>query len=223
MLFEAHNPLRRWTQKIPVCIIDDFALDNYTRVTVNILVTRTPGEIDSAYESLSKATEIGCDTETSGLSARFGKIFSVQFSDGETNVLVPVSEGIPLGKLGLILEDPRIVKIFHNAKFDLEFLREAGQHVNNVFDTMIAEKVLTRGANQSASLAETLYRYFAVDLEKSHRQVFTRKWDGVWTGALVDYALSDVVHLPRLKKEQEAWMEKLGLTDGFRALMKNIV
>src|SRR6185295_1488199 len=113
-------------------------------------------------------------------------------------------------------------KIFHNAKFDLEFLREAGQQVNNFFDTMIAEKVLTKGANQSASLAETLYRYFAVDLEKSHRQVFTRKWDGVWTDALVEYALSDVVHLPELRREQLLWMERLGMLGDFEAAMRKI-
>lgn len=189
---------------------------------MNILVTRTAEEIDAAYELLSNAAEIGCDTETSGLSARYGRLFSVQFSDGETNVLVPVSEGVPLGRLAKILEDPAIVKIFHNAKFDLEFLREAGHHVNNFFDTMIAEKVLTKGANQSASLAETLYRYFAVDLEKSHRQVFTRKWDGIWTDALVEYALSDVVHLPGLRREQISWMEKLGMTADFEALIQKI-
>jgi DNA polymerase I len=189
---------------------------------MNILVTRTTEEIESACQKLSNAKEIGCDTETSGLSARFGRLFSVQFSDGETNVLVPVSEGVPLGKLGLILEDPGTVKIFHNAKFDLEFLREAGHEVNNVFDTMIAEKVLTKGANQSASLAETLYRYFAVDLEKSHRQVFTRKWDGVWTDALVEYALSDVVHLPELRREQLLWMERLGMLADFETAMKKI-
>ena len=67
---------------------------------------------------------------------------------------------------------------------------------------MIAEKVLTHGANQSASLAETLYRYFAVDLDKSQRAKFNRRWNGIWTDELVDYALSDVVHLPRLMQEQ---------------------
>lgn len=190
---------------------------------MNILVTRTQEEIESAYATLSKATEIGCDTETSGLSARFGKLFSVQFSDGETNVLVPLSEGVQLGRLSLILEDPGIVKIFHNAKFDLEFLREAGQQVNNIFDTMIAEKVLTRGANQSASLAETLYRYFAVDLEKSHRQVFTKNWNGIWTDTLVEYALSDVVHLPELRKEQVAWMEKLGMIGDFEDAINKVI
>jgi ribonuclease D len=87
---------------------------------------------------------------------------------------------------------------------------------------MIAEKVLTRGANQSASLAETLYRYFAVDLEKSHRTKFTNKWDGIWTDELVDYALSDVVHLRRLMNQQREWMGKLGLLEEFASQMTKV-
>ena len=189
---------------------------------MNILVARTPEEIDLAYERLSAAEALGCDTETSGLSSKYGKLFSIQFSDGVFNVLVPVSEKIAVGKLAEILADDRIVKIFHNARFDLEFLREAGHTVNNVFDTMIAEKVLTRGANQSASLAETLYRYFAVDLEKSHRTKFTKNWNGIWTDELVEYALSDVVHLPRLMEEQRVWMGQLGLLDEFQTQMKRV-
>ena len=189
---------------------------------MNILVARTSDDIEFAYERLSSADALGCDTETSGLSSKYGKLFSIQFSDGEFNVLVPLSENVPLGKLAGILTDQRIVKIFHNAKFDLDFLREAGQTVSNVFDTMIAEKVLTRGANQSASLAETLYRYFAVDLEKSHRTKFTKNWNGIWTDELVDYALSDVVHLPMLMSEQRNWMEKLGLRGEFEMQMQKI-
>lgn len=189
---------------------------------MNILIARTQADIDHAFERLSAAEALGCDTETSGLNPRYGKLFSIQFSDGEFNLLVPISEGIPIGRLAEILENPRIVKIFHNAKFDLEFLRESGRAVNNVFDTMIAEKVLTKGANQSASLAETLYRYFAVDLEKSHRAKFNKSWDGVWTEELVDYALSDVVHLPALMREQILWMERLGLSDEFESQMQKI-
>ena len=189
---------------------------------MNILVARTLEEIDHAYQRLRSAEAIGCDTETSGLSAKYGKLFSIQFSDGDFNVLVPLSEQVAIGRLAEILENDRIVKIFHNAKFDMDFLREAGQTVNNVFDTMIAEKVLTRGANQSASLAETLYRYFAVDLEKSHRTKFTKNWNGIWTDELVDYALSDVVHLLNLMMEQNKWMEQLGLLDEFATQMTKI-
>jgi len=190
---------------------------------VKILVARRADEIQAAYEKLSSASVLGCDTETSSLSVRYGKIFSVQFSDGDFSVLVPVSEGIALGKLTQILENPDITKIFHNAKFDLEFLRESGYTAQNIFDTMLAEKVLTRGANQSASLAETLYRYFAVDLDKSQRAKFNRNWNGVWTNELVDYALSDVVYLPRLMREQITWLERLGLTEEFEKQMNRIL
>jgi DNA polymerase-1 len=182
---------------------------------VNILVARTAEEIDLAYSRLSAADVLGCDTETSSLNPKYGKIFSIQFSDGEFNVLVPLSEGVKLGKLIDVLADASITKIFHNAKFDLEFLTADGIAVNGLFDTMLAERVLTRGANQSASLAETLYRYFAVDLEKSHRSKFNRTWDGIWTSELVDYALSDVIHLPLLMREQMAWLEKLGLSEEY--------
>ena len=190
---------------------------------MNILVARTSDDIQLAYERLSVAEALGCDTETSGLSAKYGRLYSIQFSDGAFNVLVPISEKIELGPLAEVLADERITKIFHNAKFDLEFLGEAGHAVKNVFDTMIAEKVLTRGANQSASLAETLYRYFAVDLEKSHRAKFTKSWNGIWTDELVDYALSDVVHLPQLMNEQREWMKKLGLGDEFLTQMERAV
>lgn len=190
---------------------------------MDILVARDKGELELAFERLSNAAIIGCDTETSGFSPASGRLFSVQFSDGEFNVLVPVSEGIALGALAGILADPAITKIFHNAKFDLDFLNHNGIAVNNIYDTMIAEKVLTRGANQSASLAETLYRYFAVDLDKSPRKKFASKWDGIWTDELVNYALSDVVHLPRLMAEQTAWLEKLDLSDEFNIQLNKIL
>lgn len=182
---------------------------------MNVYVARSLEEISHAFERLRVASSLGCDTETSGFTSRSGRLYSVQFSDGEFNVLVPISEGVALGPLAGIMSDDRIIKIFHNAKFDLEFLSDAGVEVKNVFDTMIAEKVLTRGAKQSSSLAETLYRYFAVDLDKTQRAKFTRRWDGIWTDELVDYALSDVVHLPELMKAQVDWLAKLGLSDEF--------
>jgi DNA polymerase-1 len=189
---------------------------------VDILVARTEADIAAAHERLSAAKALGCDTETSGFDARNGRLFSVQFSDGDLCVLVPVSEGIRLGQVSQLLADASVTKIFHNAKFDLEFLNAHGIETRNIFDTMIAEKVLTRGANQSASLADTLYRYFAVDLDKSQRAKFSRNWNGIWTEELVNYALSDVCHLPRLMEVQMAWLEKLGLSREFEDQMRKV-
>lgn len=190
---------------------------------MEIFVARTSQEIEHAFERLANAQVLGCDTETSGLSAKHGRLFSVQFSDGKFNVLVPISEGVKLESLAGLLQDGNITKIFHNAKFDLEFLGTDGYSVTNIFDTMIAEKVLTRGANQSASLAETLYRYFAIDLDKSQRAKFNRTWDGIWTAELVDYALSDVLYLPELMREQSEWLERLGLRQAFDMQIEKIL
>ena len=187
---------------------------------MDVFVARTADEMQYAAERLGGADALGCDTETSGLSAKFGKLFSIQFSDGEFNLLIPLSEGVEMGPFADLLADDRVVKIFHNAKFDLEFLSAAGVQVRNLFDTMIAEKVLTRGASQSSSLAETLYRYFAVDLDKSQRAKFTRKWDGIWSEDLVHYALSDVVYLPALMRDQQDWLKKLGLETEFQDQME---
>ena len=189
---------------------------------MDILVARTSIDLQNAFERLAIAKHLGCDTETSGFTSARSKLYSVQFSDGEFSVLVPVSEGVGLGPIAGILSNTAICKAFHNAKFDLEFLRGNGYEVVNYYDTMIAEKVLTRGANQSASLAETLYRYFAVDLDKTQRAKFSRRWDGIWTDELVAYALSDVIHLPRLMREQISWMERLGLMDEFAVQLDKI-
>jgi len=190
---------------------------------VDVFVARNISDIEHAFDRLRGSPVVGCDTETSGLTAKYGKLFSIQFSDGSFNVLIPISEGVAIGKLAEILTDLHIIKIFHNAKFDLEFLSAIDITPRNIFDTMVAEKVLTRGANQSSSLAETLYRYFAVDLDKSQRTKFIRKWNGIWTDELVAYALSDVVHLPRLMSAQNAWLEKLGLTAEYATQMNKVI
>ena len=190
---------------------------------MEILIARTKEDIEQAYRRLASAEALGCDTETSGLTAKYGRLFSIQFSDGAFNVLVPISEGVELGILTELLLNDQITKIFHNARFDLEFLSAVSIEPRNIFDTMIAEKVLTRGANQSSSLAETLYRYYAVDLDKSQRTKFNRKWNGIWTDELVAYALSDVVHLPQLRAAQMEWLAKLGLGGEFEVQMEKML
>ena len=99
---------------------------------MNILIARTSKDIDLAFERLSSAEALGCDTETSGLSAKYGKIYSIQFSDGDFNVLVPLSERVALARLAEILTNDRIIKIFHNAKFDLGYAYAIRHHKNQL-------------------------------------------------------------------------------------------
>ncbi|MFV0387799.1 MAG: hypothetical protein ACK5NT_03500 [Pyrinomonadaceae bacterium] len=190
---------------------------------MEFLIVRSDEERAIAFKRLSKANQIGCDTETGGLDPKTSELFSVQFSDGSFNVLVPTSENVSLGILENLLLDQTITKIFHNSRFDLAFLSNAGFEVRNVFDTMLAERVLTRGANQSVSLAETLYRYFAVDLDKSQRKKFGKRWNRIWTDELVAYALKDVEFLPRLMNEQIKWMNELNLSADYEVQINSVL
>ena len=190
---------------------------------MEVLVARTRSDADRALDMLGKASVVGCDTETTGLHPSKGRLLSIQFSDGETNVLVPVSEGADARHFEPVLSDAAVTKIFHNAKFDLGFLSAHGLLTQGVYDSMIAERVLTKGANQSIALAETLYRYFGVDLDKSKRNRFGRGWNGAWTDDLVEYAMNDVVFLPRLMKEQSDWLRRLGLEDEYAAVLETVI
>jgi DNA polymerase I-like protein with 3'-5' exonuclease and polymerase domains len=171
---------------------------------MHVFVSRTAADIDFAFERLSSAAVLGCDTETSGLNSKFGKILSMQFSDGDFNVLVPLSEGVELGALHGLLSNAAIVKIFHNARFDLEFLRANKIAVENVFDTMIAEKGPDPASNQSASLAELF-----IDISPStsiNRSAQNSRENGTASGPkpLSPTPSPTSVHLPRLMHEQTA-------------------
>ena len=182
-------------------------------------MARSKKDLERAYRILSKSDDIGVDTETTGLDPNYlteyeddteeGKreqvpteVLSVQFSDGETSVLVPVNEGIKLGPLAKILKDEKYLKIFHNAKFDYKFLAEAGYEVNNIYDTMLGEQLLTAGLGFPCDLGSLARRYLNIKLNKAARTTF---YDGTfteWTDELVDYATDDVWILPEIMKLQ---------------------
>lgn len=184
------------------------------------LLVRNPQEAIQACKRLISREAIGCDIETSHLSPKVGKIWCIQLSDGEFTAIFPFDENAY--NLRDLFESPKIKKVFHNAKFDLAFLHRFGFGVANLHCTMIAEKLITRGADQSVSLAETLYRYFGIWLDKSQRQIFTKDWDGVWTEQIIQYAVNDVVYLPKLAYEQMIWLRRLGLEADFLSQMESL-
>jgi ribonuclease D len=187
------------------------------------IIVRNQAEAESAFRELKDSEVIGCDTETSSLNSKSGRLYSIQFSNGEVEVLIPISEGAKLYVLSGLLEDAGVVKVFHNARFDLGFLDAYSLPTRNIYCTMTAEKILTKGANQSVSLAETVYRYFGIDLDKGKREVFTGSWDGVWTEDLIDYALSDVAFLPRLMAAQTEWMKRLGVVGDYEQAIRRLL
>lgn len=193
------------------------------------LVARSLEDLEYAYERLKNSRVFGVDTETNGFTPKTCELLSVQISDGKFSCLVPISEGVELGPLSVLLESTNYIKVLHNARFDLRFLNHYGYTVNRVWDSMVAEKLILKqqGVKESAALAATLLRYYNVELDKTLREVFIDpNWDGIWDDALLDYAMSDVVLLPTLFFLQHELLHESDLLEEFtlkcRSLQKTI-
>lgn len=128
---------------------------------------------------------IAIDLETTGLNPREDRVRLVQMWDGkEMKILDVFKTPEVLDELLDICEDPSITKVFHNAKFDLSFVRVHAQRrvrYSNIFDTLLAEQVLSAGwstpywdkaANElkkkypEYSLAKLVSRHLGIRLDK---------------------------------------------------------
>ncbi len=109
--------------------------------------------LDRMIEEISAAEMIAVDTETTGTDPRHAGLVGISLSLGEGKAwYIPVghhgtepqlSLAQVTARLGPILEDPRIRKTAHNAKFDLTVLDRYGLRIANLdFDTMIAAHLL---------------------------------------------------------------------------------
>jgi ribonuclease D len=127
--------------------------------------------------TINWARGISLDIETTGLNLYKDSIRLVAVKIGDDEPLV--FDFIPK-KLEAMLVDPSIVKIIHNAAFDVPFIRlQTGIRIVNVFDTMLAEKLIIGGRfNMSASLKETLKRHRIAELDKDveHNQKITQRY-----------------------------------------------
>jgi DNA polymerase-1 len=114
------------------------------RTTSYRLVTDAE-ELPSVAETLASAEAIGADLETTDLSPRDGKTRLLQLATPEETFVIDAFAVGELSPLKGVLEGGP-VKIFHNAKFDYQFLKEEHEiSLSPIFDTMLATQLLDGG------------------------------------------------------------------------------
>lgn len=125
------------------------------------------------------------DTETDSLDFRTGKIKLIAFSKGFDEVATTTSID---ERLKDILDDRNITKVFHNAKFDVEFFQSKGYKVNNYHCTLLMAQVL---GEEKLSLKALAKKYLDVDMDKSMQH--SDNWQETEiTKEHIDYAVKDV-------------------------------
>lgn len=127
---------------------------------------------------------IAIDLETTGLHHQNDRIRLISyFSDTESGTTESVAD------VARWLSDSSIVKVFHNALFDVSFLQSAGFETLNYIDTMIMAQVLEGNAADSYTLAALAKRYLNVKLDKQLQH--SDHWNDELTEEHHQYALRD--------------------------------
>lgn len=126
---------------------------------------------------------VAVDIETTGLNFLEDEIRLISAYSDEVNMVTD-----DIGDLKVMLEDPNILKVFHNAIFDVSFLKENGCTVNNYTDTMIMAQV-SDGRTRGLGLDRLAEDYLGVYLNKSMQD--SSNWSGEITEDHRKYALRD--------------------------------
>ena len=164
------------------------------------ILIQTPEEGQPYLLKLKNAEVLAVDTETTGLDVHKDMLRMVQIGAPGLPVLLFdcfsfLKDGRGNRFLREVLGSAGVI-IFHNAKFDLQFLRKAGIRVAHVFDTMLAAELLRPcGGPRKVSLAAVASHYLGEEMDKTEQ---TGDWSGSLTPSQLEYAALDAEILLRL-------------------------
>ena len=154
---------------------------------------------------------IAADTETEGLDFTGKKLLMIQVGDKDKQFVIDyrVTSKEDIALLKSVLEDDSKIKILHNAKFDYKFLKfYCNISLNNVYDTMLTEKVLHCGKDDYGfGLAKLVYRYLNVTLNKDVRNRFIDLGSNPFTVDQMVYGAKDVEYLIDIYHKQQPDIE----------------
>ena len=147
---------------------------------------------------------LGVDTEGNSYYVYKERLCLVQFSTDESDYLLDPLAGLDYSPLRKVLENEKIVKIFHDGEQDVVFLkRDLGMGVRGLFDTKVAGAGLGDGGVGLAALAEK--RLGVILDKKCQRSNWGRR---PLTSEQLRYAVGDTRFLIPLYRSLKADLEK---------------
>ncbi len=154
-----------------------------------MLITRRD-QLAQLERSLSHTRRIAIDTESNSLYAYTERVCLIQLSTDQVDFLIdPLGFERPdLEFLARICSDQAVEKVVHAAEYDVMVLRrDLDFHFANIFDTMIAARIL---GWSNFGLAALLVEHFGVQMNKTHQRA---NWGRrPLSSALIEYAQLDV-------------------------------
>ena len=163
----------------------------------------TPAGLARLISELQKELLVAVDTESDSLYSYYEKVCLIQFSTPKADYVVdPLA--IDVSRLGALFADETIQKVFHAAEYDfLSLKRDYGFTFTNLFDTMVAARIL--GWNPYG-LGALLDQHFGIKLDKRFQRY---NWgQRPLSQKALDYAHLDTHYLIALRGLQHEALEK---------------
>jgi ribonuclease D len=181
------------------------------RNTASMHLITTTAELADACERLTRHPYVTVDTEFLRETTYYPLLCVAQMaSPDEALVVDALAPGLDLAPFFALMNDPKILKVFHAARQDIEICwHMAGAIPHPLFDTQVAAMVLGHG--DSISYDQLVQRVTGDVLDKSLR--YTDWSRRPLSRQQIDYAASDVTHLRDVYLALSADLKKRGRID----------
>ena len=171
------------------------------------LITKTD-ELAEFCKPLADAQFVTVDTEFMRERTYWPKLCLAQVAGPHDAAAIDaLAEGIDLSPLDELMANPKVLKVFHAARQDLEiFYLRMNRVPAPLFDTQVAAMVCGHG--EAASYESLATKLAKARIDKSSR--FTDWSRRPLSERQITYALSDVTHLRVVYEKLERQLEKSG-------------
>jgi ribonuclease D len=171
------------------------------------LITTTD-DLAAFIDRIRDAEYVTVDTEFMREKTYYPQLCLVQVAGpNDAAAIDPLAPGIDLQPLFTLMDDPKVLKVFHAARQDLEiFYHLTGKIPTPLFDTQVAAMVC--GFGDSVGYETLITKLTPARIDKSSR--FTDWSQRPLTDRQLTYALSDVTHLRPAYEKIRAKLARTG-------------
>lgn len=176
--------------------------------------------IEECYNYLSKETIVSLDIETTkkynkypqeGLDPYTSNIVMLQIGTKERQFVIDY-RNTDISKLLPILTNENIVIVGQNLKFEFKhLLHNENIRINNLYDTMIVEAVITNGYFQPTSLEYLNNKYLNIKVDKDTRLEFLNIGNKQFSNRQIKYGAEDVLYPLLIRNYQQKEINRLNI------------
>ncbi len=185
--------------------------------TKEILYIQKNSSFVSALEDIESKNILAVDTEFIWRNTYFPKLCLIQVAT-QNKIYIFDSLTIEISRLEKVLTDQNVTKIFHSVRGDSSVLFNClGIKIKNIFDTQLAEDLLSqKNNNNQISYKKLVRKYFLKDISKSETNSDWEKRP--LQSSQIDYAADDVRYLHSIMKLQQKKLFRIKKLELFNEL-----